>query len=124
MQFTRLVVLYFVLGAVMFGGGAVTWDDTGPTKYFVSNDAVGVSPDDRARQNLGGVAGAISSLVGQFGAPLILVWNLVVGLVSFLNWPLFVMMENSVPPRVTVLLGGSLTVMFYGGIVRLVRSSA
>lgn len=124
MQFTRILVVYLVLGALMFGGGAVSWDDTGPTKYFLSKDEVGVTPDDQPSQTLGGVAGAITSLVGQFGAPLILVWNLVVGLVSFLHWPIFVMVENAVPPRVTVLLGGSLTVMFYGGIVRLVRSSA
>jgi len=124
MQFTRIIVLYFVLGALMFGGGAVSWDNSGPTKYFVSVDATGVSPDDQPEQNLDGVAGAITSLVGQFGAPLILVWNIVVGLVSFLNWPIFVMAENSVPPRVTVLLGGSLTVMFYGSLVTLIRSSA
>jgi len=124
MQFTRILVVYFVLGALMFGGGVVSWDDTGPTKYFLSQDEVGVTPDEQPRQTLGGVAGAITSLVGQFGAPLILVWNLVVGLVSFLHWPIFVMVENAVPPRVTVLLGGSLTVMFYGGVVRLVRSSA
>jgi hypothetical protein len=124
MQFTRIILLYFILGAVMFGGGAVTWDDTGPTKYFLSQEEAGVEPNDQTQETLGGVAGAITSLVGQFSAPLILVWNLVVGLVSFLNWPIFVMLENAVPPRVTVLLGGSLTVMFYGGIVRLIRRSA
>ncbi|QGX95935.1 hypothetical protein EI982_14650 [Haloplanus rallus] len=124
MQFTRIIVLYFVLGALMFGGGAVSWDDTGPTQYFVSQDQTGVSADTQPQQQLGGVGGAISSLLGQFGAPLVLVWNLVVGLVSFLNWPIFVMAENSVPPRVTVLFGGTLTVMFYGSLVRLVKSSA
>lgn len=124
MQFTRVIVLYFVLGALMFGGGAVSWDDTGPTQYFLSQEQAGVTADDQPQETLGGVAGAITSLVGQFGAPLILVWNLVFGLVSFLNWPIFVMAENSVPPRVTILFGGSLTVMFYGSLVRLVRSSA
>jgi hypothetical protein len=124
MQFTRIIVLYFVLGALMFGGGAVSWDSSGPTKYFVSQDQTGVSADSQPQQQLGGVAGAITSLLGQFGAPLVLVWNLVVGLVSFLHWPIFVMAENSVPPRVTVLFGGGLTVMFYGSLVRLVKSSA
>lgn len=124
MQFTRIVVVYFVLGALMFGGGAVSWDNSGPTKYFISQDQAGVSANEQPQQNLDGVAGAITSLVGQFGAPLILVWNIVVGLISFMNWPIFVLAENSVPPRVTVLLGGTLTVMFYGSIVTLIRSSA
>ena len=96
MQFTRIIVLYFVLGALMFGGGAVSWDNSGPTKFFVSQDQTGVSADSQPRQQLDGVAGAITSLVGQFGAPLILVWNLVVGLVSFLNWPVFVMVTAKV----------------------------
>jgi hypothetical protein len=53
-----------------------------------------------------------------------LVWNLFAGLVGFIHWPLFVMFENNVPPRVTILLGGSLTAMFYMSVIRLVRSSA
>jgi hypothetical protein len=54
----------------------------------------------------------------------VLVWNLVLGIVSFLNWPIVVCIENGVPARITVLLGGSPTVMFYGSLITLVKSSA
>lgn len=123
-RFSRIVLLYFVLGAVMFGGGAVTYDDSGVTKYFIDEDGENVAAGNEPSSNLQGVAGAITSLVGQVGGATVLVWNLAVGVVSFLNWPIVVCIENGVPPSVTVLLGGSPTVMFYGSLVTLVRSSA
>jgi hypothetical protein len=122
--FTRIILIYFVLGAVMFGGGAVSYDDTGVTQWFIEDSGQNVEASDNANENLSGLAGAITSLVGQVGGVVVLVWNLVVALVSFFNWPIVVCVENGVPPSVTVLLGGSPTVMFYGALVTLVRSSA
>ncbi|RDZ99259.1 hypothetical protein DEQ92_20940 [Haloferax sp. Atlit-6N] len=123
-RFSRIVLLYFVLGAVMFGGGAVSYDDSGVTKYFIDQDGDDVEAGEQPSSNLQGVAGAITSLVGQVGGATVLVWNLAVGVVSFLNWPVVVFIENGAPPTVTVLLGGAPTVMFYGSLVTLVRSSA
>lgn len=122
MQLTRILLLYFVMGAVMFGGGAVQFDDSGVTQYFIS-DQTG-EPSDQAQGELSGLDSAIASLVGQVGGAIQLVWNLVFGIVLFLNWPLTVMLDNGVPPRVSILFGGSLTVMFYGSLITLVRSSA
>lgn len=121
---TNVILMYFIIGVVMFGGGAITWDDTGPTKYFVNMGPDGVSPADDPASNLEGVGGAITSLIGSYGGPVLLVWNLFAGLVSFIHWPLFVFMDAGAPPRVTVLLGGTLTVMFYMAVIRLVRTSA
>jgi len=123
MQLTRIIVVYFVLGAVMFGGGAVQFDDSGVTQYFIDNDSE-VEASNEATDNLDGLGGAITSLVGQVGGVVVLIWNLVVGIVSFINWPIVVLVENNAPPRVTVLLGGVFVVMFYGGLVRLIRKSA
>ncbi len=94
MDFRNLIMIYFVMGAVCFGGGAVTFDNSGVTKYFVEMDGSGgVSPESGPEEKLSGLSGAITSLVGQFGGPIILVWNLFVGLISFLHWPLTVLIE-------------------------------
>lgn len=106
----------------MFGGGAVTFDDSGVTKYFIE-DSSG-EPSEKAQGELTGLDSAIATLVGQVGGAIQLVWNLVFGIVLFLNWPLTVMLDNNVPPRVAILFGGSLTVMFYGALITVVRSSA
>lgn len=125
MHVSNVIVLYFVIGAVMFGGGAVTWDDSGVTAFFVDLGPEGqVSPDAGPEDRLSGVSGAITSLVGEFGGPIVLVWNLVIGLISFIHWPLVVCIEHNVPPRVTVLLGGTPTAMFYMALIILVKGSA
>jgi len=121
---SQIVLMYFIIAAVMFGGGAITWDNSGPTKYFIDMGPDGVGPSDETSSNLEGVSGAITSLVGSFGGPAILVWNLFAGIVSFIHWPLIVLWDNGAPPRVTILLGGALTAMFYMATIRLVRSSA
>lgn len=121
---SNIIMIYFVIGAVMFGGGAVAWNNSGLTKFFITNSGGDLAPSQQTGENLTGVSGAITSLVGSFGGPAILVWNLFAGLVAFLNWPLFVLIENGAPPQVTILLGGTLTVAFYMAAIRLVRSSA
>lgn len=122
---SNIVLTYFVIGAVMFGGGGVTFDDSGLTQFFVSQDAAGgVQPDDQPENRLDGVSGVITNLVGAFGGPAILVWNLFVGLVAYVHWPLTVLIEHAAPPRVTLLLGGTLQVAFYMATIRLVRASA
>ena len=121
---SEIVIVYFVVGALLFGGGVVSWDNSGPTQYFVDISGGDVEADNGPSDNLSGVSGAITSLVGSFGGPVILVWNLFAGLVAFLNWPLFVLGDANAPPRVTLMLGGTLTVMFYMSVIRLVRSSA
>lgn len=119
-----IIIVYFVVGALLFGGGVVTWDNSGPTQFFVNIGGGDVTADNGPADNLTGVSGAITSLVGSFGGPVILVWNLFAGLVAYFHWPLFVLTDANAPPRVTVMIGGTLTVMFYMSVIRLVRSSA
>lgn len=121
---SNIVVIYFVLGALAFGGGAVTWDDSGPTQYFIDVGPDGVQPDSNTQEEVSGISQTITSLIGSFGGPVILVWNLFAGLVSFMHWPLFTFMDANAPIRVTILIGGTLTTMFYMAIIRLVKSSA
>lgn len=120
---SNIVIIYFVVGAVMFGGGAVTWDDSGLTKYFIDNED-GVEPADQAEGNLLGVDNALTNLVNTFSGAALLVWNLFAGLVGYIHWPLFVFIDSGAPPRVTILLGGTPTVAFYMAAIRLVTSSA
>lgn len=121
---SNIVLIYFIIGAVMFGGGAVSWDNSGLTKFFIHQSAGNVGPSQQTQTKLTGVSGAITSLVGSFGGPAILVWNLFAGLVAYLNWPLFMFMDSNAPLTVTILLGGTPTVAFYMAAIRLVKSSA
>lgn len=121
---SNIIIIYFIIGAVMFGGGAVTFDNSGVTQFFITQEPDGVTPADDTKERLDGVSGVITNLIGSFGGPAILVWNLFVGLLAWMHWPLVVLIENAAPPRVTILLGGTLVVAFYMATIRLVKSSA
>lgn len=124
MNFRNIILAYFVIATVMFGGGAIQWDDAGMAKWFINDPGEDIGVDDQASAKLEGVGGAIQSVVDAFGGPLILVWNLVVGLISYLHWPVTVLATNNAPPRVTLLLGGSFVVAFYMSLLGLVMSGS
>lgn len=123
MRFSNIIVLYFVLGAVVFGGGAINYDNSGVAQYFVHKSPSGGSVNDKVKNQYSGLGSAITNLVNTFGGAIILVWNLAVGVVSFLAWPFTVCISNNVPFEVSLLLGGTPTVGFYGSIIVLIRSS-
>jgi len=121
MNLSNLVVMYFIVGAVMFGGGAVSWDDSGVTQFFVANDGGDLSPNSELASTLNATDSSISSVIGVFSGGLLLVWNLVFGVVAFLHWPLVVLIEANAPVSVTLLLGGTFVAMFYVSLVRLLK---
>jgi hypothetical protein len=125
MRFGHVVMAYFVIGAVMWGGGAIAWTDAGVAELFVDNPA-----DDEASLNsetsstLESIAGPIqqaASTVG--GAGLLAILGLLTNLFSFLFWPLAVLLGRA-PLEIALLFGGSLTTAFYVSVIRVVRGSA
>lgn len=124
MRFRQIILAYFIIGAVMYGGGGINWDDAGLGQWFISNDDSGVGVEDNPTSELEGLGGAIQSVVDAFGGPLILIWNTIVGFVGYLHWPVVVLESNNAPPRLVILLGGGLVVGFYMSLIGLVRSSA
>lgn len=124
MQFSNLIMAYFVIGAVMWGGGAIDYQESGVAAFFVDNNSGDVAGSEQAESNLSGIGGAIQSVVDMFAGPLIIIWNLVVGLTAFMHWPIVVLEGNNAPPSVTVLLGGGFVVGFYMSLIGLVTRSA
>lgn len=127
MRFTNILMAYFVIGVVMWGGGAIVWDDAGVGQFFI-NDPTGDTADQVVNAETGtklnNLGGPITQVVGQtIGGGLIATWNLLVGVIGFVFWPTTVLLSVNAPPSV-VLLGTSLTVAFFGAIMRLVRGSA
>jgi len=123
-RFSSIILAYFVIGAIMFGGGAISYEESGVASFFVEQDGGQFGPAQNAEEELGGIGTAISNLVGQFIGGIQLVYNLVVGLLGFINWPLIVLSQNNAPPIATLLIGGSFTVAFYGSVIRLIRGAA
>lgn len=124
-NFGRVIMAYFVIGMVMFGGGAVGFQGTGVGKFFVDTNSAGqVTPADGPSSNANGIGAQLGNLVDSFIGGILVVWNLAVGLIGFLNWPIIVLTKVNAPPIAVMLLGGTFTVAFYVSIIKLIRSSA
>lgn len=130
MQISDVVLIYFVIGAVMVGGGAVDLGGTGGegagiVGFFVQEDAEGdIQAEQNTTENLDNTDSAISTVVNLTVGAALLVWNLAIGLFTFIHWPIAVLTQNNAPPMAVLLLGGGFTAAFYMGVIGLLWRSA
>lgn len=125
MKFTKIVLAYFVIGSVMMAGGVITLQDSGVvSKMFVVGDDGDLDPTNEIEANFNSIGNTISTAGQVFGAGIILVWNLIVGLLTFSTWPYSTLSSLNAPPSLTLTVGGGITMAFYLSVVTVVRSSA
>jgi len=120
---TNVVMAYFVIGAVMWGGGVLAWQQTGVAQAVIENPETGDVNEELSQtaQRQGNIVDQISALAA---GPIQLVFNLAGALLAYLFWPITALLVTGAPMRITVLLGGAPTLAFYLGLIRLVRTSA
>lgn len=123
-RFSAVVLAYFVIGATMWGGGAIQWDNSGVGGLIVKSTDGGVTVNENTSQDLEQAGGPIQESAKSLGGPILAIWNFVIKFIGFLFWPITTLASNNAPPQVTVLGGGSLSVMFIGATIRLIRRSA
>lgn len=118
--------MYFIIAAVMFGGGVITWNETGAVQYFMGEDPDAAIPtgDESPGGAFDRVMAVIAQATGMFGGVIIMIVALISNLLQFMHWPVIVLSSNDAPLRITVLLGGSLVAMFYMSMIRLILSAA
>jgi len=108
----------------MWGGGVIEWDNTGVGEYIITQSGGDLEANEETAQQLENAGGPIKQAVNSIGGgPLIAIWNFVVQFVGALFWPITVLQSVNAPPRIIVLLGGSLSVAFIGAFITLIRGS-
>jgi len=122
-RFGDVVLAYFVIGAIMWGGGAIQWAETG-VNSFIIEDPQTAEVNEETSDKLESAGGPIREAAQSFGGPVLAVWNIVVQLIGALFWPVTVLQSVNAPPRIIVLLGGTPSIAFLGGALRLIRESA
>lgn len=121
MELSEVVMIYFVIGAVMVGGGAIQLTDAGMASFFIQEDANGdLEPTNTTTNELEETDDAISTVVSLTVGGIVLVWDLALGLFNFLNWPVVTLQQANAPPMAVLLLGGGFTSAFYMAIIGLV----
>jgi len=125
MNFRQIILLYFIVGATMWAGGAIDWNNAGVGQFIITANDDSVSQNESAAEDLTEIGGPIEEAASNVdGLGLLAVWNLIVGLLGYLTWPITVLQSRSAPVEVVVLLGGTVQMTFFVAVIGLVRRSA
>lgn len=122
MRLSSILMTYMIVGAVMWGGGVIAYNDTGVATYLIDNPQTNQLNENVTEdiENSGGPIKQAANSIG--GGGLLAVWNLLSALLGFFFWPITVLMALNAPPQATVLIGGSLSLGFLLGIIRIIAT--
>lgn len=113
-SFSNILVAYFLIGSVMVGGGAIDFQESGVTGFFIDETAQGgFTTSENATQNFQEADNIVEKVIKQLTGTVALVWSLIQSVLTFINWPVAVLNSVNAPPIAVVGLGGSLTAAFY-----------
>lgn len=124
MKLSQVLIAYFMIGALMWGGGVIDWQDAGVTSLVVeepgNNSVQANSSTGEEVQGLDDPLRSSDSDVGLLTALL----GLVVKLAGYLFWPVTVLASVEAPSEIVVLAGGGMSVAFLGALMRFVSRQA
>ena len=124
-RFGEVVMAYFLIGSVLWAGGAIPWDDAGIGNVIVDVQADDVTTQENTSQDLKQLGGPIQEASTTVsGGGLIAAWNIIVKLVGFLFWPVVVLDGIGAPKRIVVVLGGTMVMAFIVGLIAVVRQGS
>lgn len=125
MRFQAIILGYFVIGATMWGGGVISWDEAGVGQLFVDSPNEGVEVNQETASSLEQIGGPIMQAANSVGGGgLVAILSIILKFLGYLFWPIVTLRSVSAPIEIVLLLGGSTTVVFFGSVLRLVRRSA
>ena len=122
-RFSSILIVYFLLGAVMWGGGALDWSEAGVGQYIIDDPATD-TVSQNASDDLESLGGPIQNVTGTLGGGLIAIWNLMAKFLAYLFWPVTALQAAGAPSRVVVTAGGGVSMAFIAAFIRTIRGSA
>lgn len=123
MRFDTIVLAYFVIAAMMWGGGVLDYEETGMTQLMITNNESGVGANPAIQNQVEQIEGN-SGLIGTLGGGILLVWDLFIQFLGAMLWPITGLNAVGAPPVVTVALGGPFFLAFVITIIVLLMRRA
>lgn len=123
MRLGEIAVAYFVLGAVMFGGGAIPFDDTGLTQVMLTQDGDGEVSIASGFADQWESITTSPTVFDSLGGAMIMIWDILVLILGGAFWPVLVLLAVNAPTEVVLLGGGSISFAFIVAGLRFIRSS-
>jgi hypothetical protein len=118
MRFGPVIMAYFMIGVVMWGGGVIGWTESGVGQEFVNPQGDQVTPNNETAEQLERTGGVVDQAAQSLAGPVILVWNLVTNFIKFLFWPVTTLQAVNAPPQLVV-LSAALSVGFFVALIGL-----
>lgn len=123
-RFTDVIVTYFVAGVVMWGSGFIEFESADLVAHFLSFSGGGVAGDSGVESELTDMQGPIGNTINTLGGGLLAIGTFVFDLITFAFWPVEVLNTVGAPTVIVALVGGTLSVVFIGGFMRMIRGQA
>lgn len=130
MRFSHIAVIYFMMGVIVIGTGAVPYAELGIGEVFidVEGDDVDVNEDSIVGED--GSGGMINDLIGPIanalntitGGALLAVWGPISKMSAAYAWPVATSRHLDAP-QIVVMFSGVLTASFTFGVLRVFRAS-
>lgn len=125
MRFGNIVLAYFLMGAILWGGGVIHWNQAGVGSVVIQHADKNATVNASTGQQLQGMKGPIETAVSSvFGGGLLAVIGLLFAFFEYIFWPITTLLGVHAPMVVVVTLGGGLTMAFIVSAISLVRRSA
>jgi len=132
-KFGQIVVIYFLMGVIVWGGGVVDFTETGLVGSFVEinetsgevgvNDTSIVAPGEDNSGILESLLGPVKEALNTIaGGGIISAFQALDRFLGFFAWPVTTTKAINAP-REAVALSGVLVVSFVFGAIRIIRSS-
>lgn len=125
MRMAEILLAYFLMGAMLWGGGVIDWDQSGMAQVVVSPTDTGATANESTGAEIRQMGGPIQQAAAAVGAGgLLAVWNFLALLLGMMFWPITALNSINAPPEVVVVVGGTFSMVFIGALLRAVRSDA
>ena len=121
MNLQKVVMAYFLIGSVLWAGGAVPWTDAGVGGLFVDASGTDVATNESVAEDVGNSEGVISEFVRATVGPAVAALRIIGGVLNYLFWPVTTLSAAGAPTELVVLLGGTPTVALFMAVARFVR---
>lgn len=123
MKLSQVLIAYFLVGALMWGGGVIDWADAGVADLIVTPGNNSVQTNSSTGGDVTGLDDPIRSSDSDVGL-LTALLGLIAKLAGYLFWPVTVLLSVEAPAEIVVIAGGGMSVAFLGALMRFVSRQA
>lgn len=123
MRLSSVLMVYFIMGATLWGGGVVDYGQAGVVEMVITSVSSGqITTNTNTSDQVGDMGGPLEQAVNTIaGGAILSAWGFISGTINYMFWPVSFLVVVNAPPEVVVLLGGAQSFAFVLGVLAVFR---